>query len=172
MTSYSLLNEQFMTFDSYYQQLIEHFQQKGLWDVVSAATTNDLVFPRQKGVYVIRTNDHIPLIDSILYVGMSGKVSNDGEFNGSQTLAKRRYRWNPYRFLGEVFEFDPQYEQGESRDRPPRAGYRHQFDLESIVTDCFCSEDFSTPVPAFLEAEILQMYLINKQVLPPANNKF
>jgi hypothetical protein len=40
------------------------------------------------------------------------------------------------------------------------------------MIDCFCSENLDTPSPAYLEAEILEVFLKEKRGLPPANNEF
>jgi len=122
------------------------------------------LFPEAPGVYVVKKkNPTADFSDQIVYVGMTGKFNKNGDKKQKNFGLKQMVnRKTPYRFSknggSEFFEFGQ--------------NYSTRIDLNDLVIDCFTFDPAGLDAPAFLEAAILQLYLLNFRKLPAANKEF
>jgi hypothetical protein len=115
------------------------------------------------GVYVVRKKNETDLYDSILYVGMTGKLSRRAN-TMSGRLDLRPYRWDPYRFGSQGYHY--------GYDRKSRK-YDTLIANTDYDVDCFTFDASALAAPSFLEAVLLQTYAVcGPNRLPPANNAF
>lgn len=116
--------------------------------------------------------------DEIIYVGMTGKFDVNGKLSQETSLKKRVYRTIPYNFTRNKTGLDYfQYGANASTDAEirklaPGKRYKNCVELSDLLIDCFIVDRNGLDAPAFLEAAILQAYLLNYSKLPAANNAF
>lgn len=132
-----------------------------------------LPWPKEPGVYVVAERES----GSTVYIGKTGLFSTDGCCSSVQGLSHRQQRWTPYCFaesgqFKNCFQYGPLYNKGESRRNPPEAGYRVSVPISHLHIDCFICARAGLVAPAFIEALLLQLHLLEYGSLPPGNNKF
>lgn len=156
-------------FNSNYNAAKALFQSNGHFRQLSATTCKGLAWPSENGVYIVW---QISPVDEVLYIGMTGKFSQKGKMSGPG-LKGRKNRWTPYLFdeTADVFSFGPRYAKGEKRDKAPKKGYSHSIVIANIRIDCFEYSTTHKMAPAFLEALLLQGFLMQHGCLPRANQK-
>jgi hypothetical protein len=108
---------------------------------------------------------------------MTGKFTRDGRLPANQGLHHRSQRFHPYCFTNEgayanYFEFGPNFGVNEILSKLEQERYSKREALRSLRIDCFTVSREGKAAPAALESMLLQMYLEQFSVLPPANNKF
>lgn len=159
-------------FDTYYTSARLYFGNNGRFSKLSGETCAGLNWPTNPGVYVVWNKSNTPA--DVLYIGMTGKFSNVGTMSANQGLKGRFNRWTPYIFDTKCnrFSYNPKYEKGESRDGPPKNGYSVNLPIAEICVDCFEYDTDFRMAPAFLEALLLQGYLMQYGRLPAGNNEF
>ena len=152
--------------------------QLGRYYQLNSRTVNGLQWPKDLGVYVVKMKrkPENPC-DEIVYVGMTGKFDNFGKLPQGLGLAKMVYRIIPYSFTAvksgnDLFEFGPNADLKHLMELSPNARYSNQINLADLTVDCFTVDRQGFDAPAFLEAAILQAYLLSFNRLPPANNAF
>ena len=120
-------------------------------------------WPAHPGVYVVRNTIQADLYDSILYVGMTGKLSRRANIMPGR-LDLRPYRWDPYRFNSMGYHYN--------YDRKSRK-YGAMMAKINYNVDCFTFDASALAAPSFLESVLLQAYAVcGPNRLPPANNAF
>ena len=158
------------SFNDFYEKLRSVFKQRGLLAEIRGADAhvgkNWLNHP---GVYVVRASENTPadgFYSSILYVGMTGKLSRTS-ISMPGRLSLRPLRLDPYRLSDTGFSYGYNRSTEECGAHIPAA---------QIEVDCFVFDATAAAAPAFLEALILQAYALcatdHSLRLPPANNAF
>jgi hypothetical protein len=158
------------SFNDFYAELRSCFQHMGRLEVIPGADAHiGKKWPHHPGVYVVRASGNPPadgFYSSILYVGMTGKLSRTSP-SLKGTLRARPGRLDPYRFWNEGFSHG--YDRAEK-------SYGTHILAEQFEVDCFLFDATAAAAPAFLEALILQAYALcatdPSLRLPPANNAF
>jgi hypothetical protein len=158
------------SFNDFYDKLRSAFQHTGRLEVIPGAHAHiGKKWPHHPGVYVVRASGNPPaggFYSSILYVGMTGKLSRTSP-SLKGTLRARPGRLDPYRFWNEGFSHG--YDRAEK-------SYGTHILAEQFEVDCFLFDATAAAAPAFLEALILQAYALcatdPSLRLPPANNAF
>ena len=159
-----------LPFETYYKSAKDIFVSNGHFHELTSTTCKGLIWPKNHGVYVVW---QIKPTVEVLYIGMTGKFSQAGIMSGPG-LNARTVRWTPYCFdmTANTFCFGPNPVNGQnSLKQQQKAGYRHRVSVSDIRIECF--EYFTTHrmAPAFLEALLLQGYLMQHGKLPLANNE-
>jgi hypothetical protein len=160
------------SFSQTYQDLTTWFKNKRRFKTLRASTCKGLLWPKDPGAYVIKEIKK----KKILYIGMTGSFSNDGQMKGKQGLHTRPHRWNPYCFSetepdSNKFCYGPVFETGERKiDRP--SDYKKKIPIHEIEVDCFIVSKSERISPAFIESLLLQAFLADNGFLPEGNNKF
>jgi hypothetical protein len=162
-------NKSFLT---YYSEAKSFFKKKKCFSELSAVTCKKLAWPSAPGVYVVWKNDLEKR--TVIYIGMTGKFDKKGRMRSTQGLKGRANRWTPYRFdnKNNCFSYDPLYVKGESRNDPPKNGYKQKIDINNVIVSCFIYDTNKKMAPAFLESLLLQAFLMQYDRLPAANNEF
>jgi len=160
------------SFTSVYSLAKSHYTSINQFLKLESEKCQDLCWPSAPGVYVVWSQ--IGDEDEVIYIGMTGKFSKEGLMSATQGLKHRINRWTPYTFSSDrdQFSFDPLYEKGESRNKPPALGYEVNFDIRDIRVECFAFDRDSKVAPSFLEALFLQSFLFEFGRLPAGNNSF
>ena len=168
-----------VNFQNFYGYIIHRMRQSGRYVQINSPTVAGLNWPADCGVYVVRMRQQpVNLCDEIVYVGMTGKFNNYGKLPPGSGLDKRVYRVFPYTFTKvnggpDLFEIGPNANSYRELMKLTRnARYSNQINLADLVFDCFTVDRKGFDAPAFLEAAILQAYLLNFKRLPAANNAF
>ena len=154
--------------------------QLGRYSEISPNTVQDLSakLPADLGVYVVRMRQQpVNPCDKIVYVGMIGKFVYPYKFSQARSLRDIVNRIVPYSFdkinNPHLFEFGPNAKSPEGLAQlNPGARYSNSIALADLVFDCFTVGRQGFDAPAFLEAAILQAYLLEFKRLPAANNAF
>jgi hypothetical protein len=134
-------------------------------------------WPETPGVYAVwRTSEN--KVAELLYVGMTGKVKNDGTMQGG-CLRDRLGRWDPYCFQQDgpyekYFEYGPNASGDAVLNLKYPVRYKYHIPAKEIRVDCFLIEKGveRRMAPALFEALLLQHHLAIRGCLPPANNAF
>lgn len=166
-------------FGEFYRNLIERFKGLGCYCLVKGQKVEDLIWPENFGVYVVRRGigDSDDNAREILYVGMTGKFKRDGLLPKNGGLKAREVRTSPYCFTNsgpykDYFEFAPKVSVEDLNKIQDADRYGERCKLVDLEIDCFLVERSGDNAPAFLEAFILQVYLKCFKKLPKANNAF
>jgi hypothetical protein len=157
-------------FETYYASAKSYFENRNMFYELSGEQSSGLDWPNNPGVYIVWHKSEINT--NVLYIGMTGKFKNGEKMSANQGLKGRRNRWTPYRFTEMAFLYDPKYEKCESRNKQPNNGYANSVAINEIRVDCFVYDTDCRMAPAFLEALLLQGYLMQYGGLPKANNEF
>jgi hypothetical protein len=170
-------------FNGFYENLIKKSNNLNCYHLIDGQIGGDINrhWPKNFGVYVVRKKP-VNLtacneIGEILYVGMTGRIDQKGNLTGPG-LEGRKNRITPYCFTKEGkyqdhFEYSPVYTDSDKLKNLPLQGrYKKRCPFREICIDCFIVDRNGTAAPAFLEALILQIYLMCKNKLPEANNSF
>lgn len=170
------------TLESGYEKLVRVLAQAGRFQRIEATTALGVAaaWPSGYGVYVVRKARVESVLESILYVGMTGKLARKGQgiVLGGSGFAGRIDRYTPYCFTSEGpfcdhFEFGPRASGDRVLELPAAGRYQHRFPLADIITDCFLLTGVEREVaPSFLEAILLQVYFRQTATLPVGNNAF
>jgi|GEM_PF-1338738 len=165
---------------TFYNNLKNQFEDLSRFREVAGLNTLDRdSWPKGAGVYVVWQRMENGT-DMMLYVGLAGRIVNDGEGGinvNAGCLAGRLARWHPYCFqMQDIyqnhFEYGPQFSVGAIRIQPFPQRYRHHVPLDRIKVDCFLLSEIEARVsPALIESLILQNHVALNGSLPPANNQ-
>lgn len=172
-------------FIKYYKSLVEGFKSK--FNFTEIICEKERVnWPNKSGVYVIWKND-LNSIDSLIYVGMTGKfkrVSKEKVVFNSGTFDKRKGRWTPYRFCESPkdeekcrfeFRYDPKESsvKKQSKIKYEINAYKERVSYTDLQIHCFHISDNHRDnyTPELLEKEILTKFYKASGNLPPANNE-
>jgi hypothetical protein len=158
------------SFNDFYDKLRSAFQHTGRLDVILGTDAHmGEKWLNHPGVYVVRASENTPVggfYSSILYVGMTGKLSRRS-ISMPGRLSLRPQRLDPYRFSDTGFSY------GHNRTTK---NYGAHIPAAQFEVDCFVFDATAAAAPAFLEALILQAYALcatdHSLRLPPANNAF
>jgi hypothetical protein len=158
------------SFSDFYAKLRSDFLELKRLEMVSGADAHiGKKWPKHPGVYVVRALGNPPsdgFHSSILYVGMTGKLSRVSTSMPGR-LSLRPLRLDPYRFSAAGFSY------GYNRTTQK---YGSHVSAAQIEVDCFVFDGAASAAPAFLEALILQAYALCaadlSSRLPVANNAF
>jgi hypothetical protein len=149
-------------FDNFYKGIKKCFGARSI--VVKGEVAHSSAnWPKKPGVYVVRDTRTREVYHSIVYVGMTGKLTHAATHIPGR-LSKRPLRWNPYAFKKDGFHYG-------YRDKSKT--YTHRLACCDYVVDCFVLDPRALAAPSFLESLILQAYsFVGLNRLPPANNAF
>ena len=166
-------------FESFYKHVVESMDKQKRYKHFCPADNNGLNWPKCFGVYVVRMKQlQTNFSDGILYVGMTGKFNNAGKIPPGLGLANRVYRVMPYSFTVDstgcrYFEYGPKASSVKGvLQLKPSDRYSSKIEMTKLLVDCFTVDRNGLDAPAFLEAVILQAYLLSNKKLPAANNSF
>lgn len=165
-------NEADDLFDRSFNDLKKRFSEQGDFVLVRGESYSECNWPKGVGVYVIRIQQR-PL-SCLIYIGMTGKVNTDGGLGTAQTFANRAARYTPYWFDREknLFCFNPKAPKSKDLDS---SDYNDSIELKYLEVDCFICRPgvgHSLLAPSYLEAFLLQAFLMQTGRLPKANRSF
>lgn len=168
--------------ESGYENLVACLRQAGRFCRIESTTALGVAaaWPTGFGVYVVRKANVESVLESILYIGMTGKITRREGVTvpGGTGFAGRINRYTPYCYTSDgpfcdYFEFGPKASGDGILNMPPEDRYEHRFPLSETVTDCFLLTGIEKEVsPSFLEAILLQLYFRQTETLPIGNNAF
>ena len=160
---------------AWYEALSNLFSLASRFYQVRAQTRSQLagMWPSGAGVYVVRKVAEMPVLDSILYIGMTGILDKELAISGNGFVG-RMLRYTPYRYTkDDHFKFGPNASGDKVLDLPEDEQYQYQHQIGSVVADCFVLTGAECEIaPSLLEAILLQMYVSEKKTLPPGNREF
>ena len=160
---------------SWHDAVSELFMSANRFQRIQANTRVQLagMWPKGVGVYVVRRSAEVSLLESILYIGMTGKLNTDLQPVG-QGFAGRMTRYTPYCYTeDDHFKFGPNAAGEELRKLPENQRSQHHYPLGGVLTDCFLLNGTVREIsPSLLETIFLQMYASQKRTLPLGNQAF
>jgi hypothetical protein len=159
----------------WYDALLQLFKDANRFQQIQATSRAQLagMWPDGVGVYVVRRLEAESILESILYIGMTGTLDKDLGAGG-RGFKGRMTRYTPYCYSNDDhFKFGPNASGEKVRQLPANEQYKHHYPLETVVTDCFVLTGIESEIaPSLLESILLQMYVSKTRNLPPANNEF
>lgn len=168
--------------ESGYERLVAVLSRSGRFSRIAVPTARDVAtaWPSGRGVYVVRWARASSFLESILYIGMTGKLTKkeQGIESSGSGFAGRIDRYTPYCYsstgrFSDHFEFGPMAAGDSVLELPRERRYEHHVPLSETITDCFLLHGVEREVaPSFLEAILLQMYFRQMATLPAGNNAF
>ena len=158
-------------FQIVYRETKKYFSEKKSHFLVKGEQLEDFIWPRGYGVYIISRLDQTSR--RVVYIGMTGKLNQNGKYKGKQEFKNRFGRYTPYYFdrSKNLFCFDP--EPGKMNGKPD--GYKKSYPLKQVQIDCFvCNFEVINQLiaPTYLESFLLQAFLLEHGHLPEANQSF
>jgi hypothetical protein len=118
------------------------------------------------GVYVVW--DTTTAKEKVVYIGMTGKYGQEGFMNGAN-LQSRLTRYTPYSFNPKSNNFSYGIQCTPSKKI---SSYSVSIPAKNLKVSCFTYTEDMRMAPAFLEALLLQGFLMQYGKLPAANQEF